>query len=78
MRSVLVAVALTASAAALPGQEAGPVTRLDPALDAVVPANARVEKVATGFGVAEAIDRSSASSPMAAAPSSPVISTARV
>ena len=53
MRSHLVLVALTVSTAGLLGQEAGPVTRLDPALDAIVPAGAKVEKVATGFGFAE-------------------------
>lgn len=53
MRSHLVAIALTVSAATLIGQEASPVARLDPALDAIVPAGARVEKVATGFGFAE-------------------------
>lgn len=35
------------------GQEAGQIVKLDPMLDAIVPANARVEKVADGFGFLE-------------------------
>jgi len=35
------------------GQEKGPVVRLDPSLDALVPANAKVEKVAGEFGFTE-------------------------
>ena len=35
------------------GQEGGQIVKLDPALDAIVPANARVEKVADGFGFLE-------------------------
>jgi gluconolactonase len=51
MRRQLAAAFLTVSVAA--SAQDGPVIRLDPALNEIVPAGARVEKVATGFGFAE-------------------------
>lgn len=41
------------SSVLLCGQDAGQIVKLDPALDAIVPAGARVEKVADGFGFLE-------------------------
>ena len=49
---ILLSVAATVSAAAH-AQEKGPVVRLDPALDAIVASDAKVETVAEGFGFTE-------------------------
>jgi gluconolactonase len=49
----LASIALVAGSFPVLAQQAGPVVRLDPALAAIVPSAARVEKVATGFGFAE-------------------------
>ena len=53
MRTQLLVGFLAASTASMAAQDTGPVVRLDPALDAIVSASAKVEKVATGFGFAE-------------------------
>ena len=47
------AATLAAASFTVFAQETGPVVRLDSALDAIVPAGAKVERVATGFGFAE-------------------------
>lgn len=49
----LVFATLAAASFTVFAQEVGPVHRLHPALDAIVPAGAKVERVATGFGFAE-------------------------
>jgi gluconolactonase len=53
MVTCLVATTLATASFATSAQETGLVHRLDPALDAIVPADAKVEKVAGGFGFAE-------------------------
>jgi gluconolactonase len=50
--STLISLLILLSSAAF-GQEKGPVVRLDPSLDALVPASAKVEKVAGEFGFTE-------------------------
>jgi len=51
---LLTCASVHAAAAATPGHPAaGAVTRLDPAIDALIPADAVVEKLASGFGWAE-------------------------
>src|SRR5690242_11890806 len=47
------ALAVLLGSVVLYAQDAGTIVRLDPALDAIVPAGARVEKVADGFGFLE-------------------------
>jgi gluconolactonase len=53
MRRPLAAAFLTVSAVSFAQEAPSPVIRLDPAINQIVPADARVEKVATGFGFAE-------------------------
>ncbi len=52
LNSLLAVAVLVPSFAAL-AQQSSPVARLDPALDDIVPANAKVEKVAGNFGFSE-------------------------
>ena len=53
MRDALIAGFVAVWAAAAAAQGSTPVIRLDPALDAIVPAGVTVERVATGFGFSE-------------------------
>jgi gluconolactonase len=50
---LLCALAMLLTGVALSAQNGGQIIRLDPALDALVPANAKIEKVADGFGFLE-------------------------
>ena len=50
---LVLAFAALLTAVALSAQNAGQIIRLDPSLDALIPANAQIEKVADGFGFVE-------------------------
>ena len=53
LQMLLAGIAVLLSGAWLCAQDAGQIVKLDPALDTIVPAGARVEKVADGFGFLE-------------------------
>ncbi len=50
---LLVALALLAAGVTLSAQNGGQIIRLDPALDALIPPNAKIEKLGDGFGFLE-------------------------